>query len=189
MTVYANKPEINIREKLKELDYGHVPYEKMPAGTVVNVTYWRIPPTSVSTAGTWSYANTPTGAATYSVDDIIIHKKFKNSKIVGVATGHVDTTVSDSSPTVVALTNGAGSGDYDGGTIYGAGYQHIRYKNTEPYHFGFAFEDDMSNQSDPLNPRYYLRTHSSSTTVYFSRAFSGTSPQNPYNIVFWEVMQ
>lgn len=37
MTVYASKPEINVREKLKELDYGHVPYEKMPAGSVVQV--------------------------------------------------------------------------------------------------------------------------------------------------------
>jgi hypothetical protein len=39
MTVYANKPEINIREKLKELDYGHVPYEKMPAGSVIQTSY------------------------------------------------------------------------------------------------------------------------------------------------------
>ena len=35
MTVRANKPEFNVREKLKELDYAHVPYEKMPAGSVV----------------------------------------------------------------------------------------------------------------------------------------------------------
>mgnify|MGYP001575028405 CR=1 FL=1 len=35
MTVYASKPEINVREKLKELDYGHIPYHKMPAGSVI----------------------------------------------------------------------------------------------------------------------------------------------------------
>ena len=37
MTVRANKPEFNIREKLKSLDYGNVPYEKMPAGSVIQV--------------------------------------------------------------------------------------------------------------------------------------------------------
>ena len=39
MTVRANKPAFNVREKLKELDYSHVPYEKMPAGSVVNAVY------------------------------------------------------------------------------------------------------------------------------------------------------
>ncbi len=36
MTVRVNKPEFNIREKLSELDYAHVPYEKMPVGSVIS---------------------------------------------------------------------------------------------------------------------------------------------------------
>ena len=39
MTVRANKPAFNVREKLKSLDYSHVPYEKMPPGSVVNIAY------------------------------------------------------------------------------------------------------------------------------------------------------
>ena len=35
MTVRANKPEFNIREKLKELE--SVSYEKMPAGSIIQV--------------------------------------------------------------------------------------------------------------------------------------------------------
>ena len=35
MTVRAHKPEFNFREKLKELDYARLPYEKMPAGSVI----------------------------------------------------------------------------------------------------------------------------------------------------------
>ena len=35
MTVRANKPAFNVREKLKELDYSHIPYEKMPFGSVI----------------------------------------------------------------------------------------------------------------------------------------------------------
>ena len=39
MTVRANKPAFNIREKIKELDYSHVPYDKMPAGSVIQYQY------------------------------------------------------------------------------------------------------------------------------------------------------
>lgn len=35
MTVRANKPAFSIREKLKELDYAHVPYDKMPDGVPI----------------------------------------------------------------------------------------------------------------------------------------------------------
>ena len=35
MTVRAHKPEFNFREKLKELDYSHIPYEKMPSGSII----------------------------------------------------------------------------------------------------------------------------------------------------------
>ena len=37
MTVRITKPEFNLREKLSELDYSRVPYEKMPAGSVIQV--------------------------------------------------------------------------------------------------------------------------------------------------------
>ena len=35
MTVRAHKPEFNFREKLKELDYSHLPYEKIPDGVAI----------------------------------------------------------------------------------------------------------------------------------------------------------
>ena len=37
MTVRVTKPEFNLREKLSELDYSRVPYEKMPAGSIIQV--------------------------------------------------------------------------------------------------------------------------------------------------------
>ena len=39
MTVRITKPEFNLREKLTELDYGRVPYEKMPSGSVIQVKH------------------------------------------------------------------------------------------------------------------------------------------------------
>ena len=37
MVIRANKPAYNIEQKLKELDYAQVPYDKMPAGSVIQV--------------------------------------------------------------------------------------------------------------------------------------------------------
>ena len=37
MTVIVQKSEFNLREKLSELDYGRVPYQKMPAGSIIQV--------------------------------------------------------------------------------------------------------------------------------------------------------
>jgi len=52
MTVRANKPAFSIREKLKELDYSHVPYDKMPAGSVIQVVKKDYDPGWVSTSST-----------------------------------------------------------------------------------------------------------------------------------------
>jgi len=37
MTISVTKPSINLREKLNELDFDRVPFQKMPAGSVVQV--------------------------------------------------------------------------------------------------------------------------------------------------------
>ena len=39
MAVRVNKSPINIREKLNELDYAQVPYDKMPAGSIIQTAY------------------------------------------------------------------------------------------------------------------------------------------------------
>ena len=39
MVVKVSKPEINVREKLSELDYSQVPYNKMPAGSILQVNH------------------------------------------------------------------------------------------------------------------------------------------------------
>ena len=38
-TVRITKPEFNLREKLNKLDYGRVPYEKMPAGSIIQTKH------------------------------------------------------------------------------------------------------------------------------------------------------
>jgi hypothetical protein len=85
MTVYANKPAFNVREKLKEIDYGKVPYHKMPAGSVIQTVSERYN-NRISTGST-SFVSTG-----FYVE---INPKFKNSKIfVSISTsGNNNNTV------------------------------------------------------------------------------------------------
>ena len=85
MAVKFTKPEINVREKLSELDYAKVPYHKMPAGSVIQ-TVSETYNTRISTAST-SFVSTG-----FYVE---INPKFKNSKtFVSISTsGNNNNTV------------------------------------------------------------------------------------------------
>ena len=39
MTIYVEKPAFNLRSKLNEVDFDKVPYQKMPSGSVVDISY------------------------------------------------------------------------------------------------------------------------------------------------------
>ena len=183
MTVRISKPAFNLREKISELDFDRVPFQKMPAGSIITSTVWNVPATAVNTAGSWAYNTNPTAAATYSVDNFTFRKKLSHTIVQGVALGHVDVNSATGHPTVVSLVN-----SNTGTKVFGAAYRHQRVQNQEPDAYVFAFTDDMSEQDDPLNPTYYLRCHSSADNMYFSRMYLGTTPNNPYRILFQEVM-
>ena len=72
MAVKFTKEEINISEKLSELDYAHVPYEKMPAGSVIQT----VSETYNTRAATASTVFVSTG---FYVE---ISPKFESSKIL-----------------------------------------------------------------------------------------------------------
>ena len=50
MTVRITKPEFNLREKLSELDYSRVPFQKMPAGSILQVVYAQTKTQQVTTS-------------------------------------------------------------------------------------------------------------------------------------------
>tara|TARA_B100000131_G_scaffold124150_1_gene121273 strand:+ start:25 stop:576 length:552 start_codon:yes stop_codon:yes gene_type:complete len=157
-----------------------------PAGVVIQTAYWRIPATTVNTAGSWAASTDPTGPNTYAVADTSITRKSTNSKMLGIATGHVDHNSSAGTPAVVSLTAG-GSNNAAGNTVFGAGYRHVRNWGTEPFVYSFAFQDDFSTQPNSAVPVYYLRCHSSTSDMYFSRYYSGAYTSNPFTLLFWEV--
>jgi|TARA_B110000459_G_scaffold187564_1_gene220011 hypothetical protein len=76
MTVKITKPELNLREKISELDYSKVPYEKMPAGSVVQTQF-----TILTGSGTANEAETTSSTYQQTNHTVTISPKFKNSII------------------------------------------------------------------------------------------------------------
>jgi len=98
MTVYASKPEINVREKLKELDYGHVPYEKMPAGSVIQVQQ-----ALLTTPATYSNSGSASDIAGLSVN---ITPKSSTSKMYINCHVSYSTSVNGSGNQIRLIRNG-----------------------------------------------------------------------------------
>ena len=72
MAIRISKPEFNLREKLTELDYDRVPYEKMPAGSIIQVVDHKADDHPTTNSGTYS------DIAGTSFD---VYPKFSTSKI------------------------------------------------------------------------------------------------------------
>jgi len=77
MTVRISKPAFNLRDKLTQLDYGHIPYEKMPIGSVVQVVFNSLYGNSVGTT-----------SSTFQDSGLFvnINPRFNSSKIIVTAT-------------------------------------------------------------------------------------------------------
>ena len=73
MTIRVSKPEFNLREKLSELDYSRVPFEKMPAGSVIQVAFNSLYGSAI---GTTSSSFQDSGLF------VDISPRFVNSKII-----------------------------------------------------------------------------------------------------------
>ena len=79
MAVRVNKDAFNIREKLSELDYGHVPYDKMPLGSCIGSAVYH---SSLTATTTLSLSNT--GVAGYVIDPAFTYYKRYPSSILYV---------------------------------------------------------------------------------------------------------
>lgn len=72
MPAKLTKPEFNFRDKLEELDYYKVPYQKMPPGSIIQVNHHFS--TSQETIGTKNTA--------YEMFGIDVHPKFRTSSFL-----------------------------------------------------------------------------------------------------------
>lgn len=76
MAVRVNKPEFNIREKLKSLDYSHVPYEKIPDGVAIQTVVEQY-----RSSGATNEHETSSSSYQPSYFKVTISPKFTNSII------------------------------------------------------------------------------------------------------------
>ena len=76
MTVRINKPAFNIREKLKELDFFRLPFQKMPPGSIIQVE---------STYDT-DHIRSSTSVAYVDIMEATITPRRSNSKILVIVT-------------------------------------------------------------------------------------------------------
>jgi len=165
MTVRIAKSEINVREKISELDYTHVPYEKMPAGSVIQT----VSETYKTRIATGSTAFVATG---YYVE---ISPKFKSSKIfVSISTsGNNNNSVGhDMFYTLFKITNNGFDGTTSlnlGSATYGFGGLRTNLaasgtNNRLEVPISMNYFDDVTN-TDPIKYEIWFRSESSSSSV------------------------
>ena len=143
MTVRVSKPEFNLREKISELDYSRVPYEKMPAGTIIQSASTTITTSLILNAASDSsllgaYSDTP---MTFT-----INPKFPNSKLLvnfefgilvrhGSNNGAIGYGVKRNGTRVVASNTNPHEQFADGGLVgFRTHYTYVdtTYNSTEP---------------------------------------------------------
>ena len=160
MTVRITKPEINVREKLAELDYGKVPYHKMPAGSVIQVVDKLFTPTAHVTTTSLTYVDMG------DPFNLSISPKLSNSKILidimlnpyiagNGATGTYN--IHNGSSQLGGAANGFGMVPSSGGT------------NGQYRHFNINASDTASSTST-ITYRIYHRTANSGVTFYGNHA-------------------
>jgi hypothetical protein len=156
MTVRANKPAFSIREKLKELDYAHLPYDKMPAGSVIRTEFKQFDTRlAISISG-----NVPT-YYDFSALNITISPVSSSSKFLL----HANVVSSEG-----ANPNGGPAFRYTtGGVDYDV---HPASARTEPWSLGtnypFVLVDDLINTSfttNSDNSRFLTKTYHGSGLV------------------------
>lgn len=74
MAIKVTKPEINLREKLAELDFDQVPYHKIPKGSSIQTNYTLLP-------GSGTSNESETNSSTFQQTNftVTINPRFKNS--------------------------------------------------------------------------------------------------------------
>ena len=80
MTVRVSKPEFNLREKISELDFSQVPYEKMPAGSIIQFKQLQL--TNADVGGFFLTTTSSSFTQTNTDFSLSISPRFNTSKIL-----------------------------------------------------------------------------------------------------------
>ena len=162
MVVRVEKAAFNLRDKLTELDYGHVPYEKMPSGSVIQHVYNTATGNLTTTSSSWD-------DLTYSVS---ITPHFDNSLILvelsamgqqpNTATGASCVTIYRNNTTNIGDTSSSDMGLSAVGEFSGSGGVYV----TAPQTF-FVYDEPKTREA--VSYHLWGKT-SNSGTAYISHS-------------------
>ena len=166
MTVRIEKPSFNLRSKLNDLDYGVVPLEKMPAGSIIQYNY---------DTGVGQHFTTTNGGWTDLNWSVSISPRFDNSLILVElsAIGQApNTTIGVSAVTIYrnGTTNIGDTSNANFGLSVVGDLQETGYV-TSPQTF-FVF--DKPNTTDNTTYNLYGRTSNGGTAYCFHCGVSRT---------------
>ena len=191
MTVRANKPAFNVREKLKELDYSYIPYEKMPVGSVIQV-YSKVSTNEYSgtVSGGGGFADPGEG---YLFETLSFCPKFNNSKILLQSSNVTifETSNVDDSFFMTAFVVDSGSSVVHANVQGGMGYEIFNNNyNGQVLSFNNIFDASAFNgATSDIHIRIGPIGQSSHTAVRINRDSYSHSYSNNRNTVTFTLME
>ena len=185
MTVRVSKPAFNLREKLTELDFDRVPFQKMPAGSIIQV---------VSAYKGDAFSTSSTSFVDITGLSVTIKPKFSSSKILvqccmgaaGVRQSNNDhgngirtlRSIGGGSFSTNNKLNGLVEGSRLGITYKGSA---MSYNNDHmPGGFGFVGLDDPNTTSEVV---YKIQVVCQQTSIpfYLNRSAANSNTGNIYH--------
>tara|TARA_B000000557_G_C20595462_1_gene367411 strand:- start:4 stop:546 length:543 start_codon:yes stop_codon:yes gene_type:complete len=162
MTVRITKPEFNLRDKLNYLDFDRVPYDKMPAGSIIQTNYTRF-----DYSGTQNEFETTSSTYQASPFLVKISPKFSSSIIKIQAAVNIKQNTGSNYIGVALFksVNGGSFSNFTGGTT---GHGLITYRisggSTAWDHVNFMVYD-TPNTTSSIIYKLYLRSNDNSQNV------------------------
>ena len=185
MTVRITKPEFNLREKISELDYSRVPFQKMPAGSIIQV---------VSAYKGDSFSTSSTTFVDITGLSATITPRFSSSKILvqccmgaaGVRQSNNDH--GNAIRTMRSIAGGTFSSDNKLNGLVDGNRIGITYKGSAmsynadhmPGGFGFVGLDDPATNSTVVY-KLQVTCQSTSYPFYLNRSSANSDTANIYH--------
>ena len=179
MTVRVTKPEFDLKKKLTELDYSRVPYEKMPAGSVIQSVIRSTSTQSETTSTSWS------GTDVYAS----ISPKFADSRILIMVSGGMTGNAGGSEHSYVVgcftIWRSVAGGDYAAVDDISQGQQRYHLDAHDYIPLSINFLDVSPHSLEEITYKvYFKRAHGTNSSVNTNR-----DGNNSTQMVLLEVKQ
>ena len=178
MSIIVSKPEFNLRDKLNELD-GKVPYEKMPAGSVIQVKY------NFIASGGSSQHNSNSTTYNDTGQYVLISPRFSTSQIL-VSLGIQIYSTSSQYHSYVAIVrdNNIGTGSHNSNNALF--HSSALWESSGPGQAGNISQQFLDSPGTTKEVKYsiYVKSDSTNNTTYIN----GSSHSDAY-IMAMEIKQ